>query len=215
MLWLELGLNALPSLFQAGFQTVHDDDSALFGTFVMMVVSTVRFHGVFKNVRMDLDHMWGVRADGSDIPALLPSLARDQKLSREQRVRGGCAAENNIRLPHFFLQQSSVLAEFGTHGRELDVLPPLDAVILCHLESLHQLDGSFKAAIDDVDMVDFIAPQYKCQPDVPICLFSRAEDSHCMNILPLLEHHCRCQGGSECSELFSIHDTNWISGSVE
>lgn len=125
------------------------------------------------DVRVQLDHVRGVGADGGDVAAFAAAFVGGEELGREERRGGRRGAEDDVGVADFFLEEAAVFAEFGREGAEFDVAPGRVAL---RDEGLHELCAACEAAVDDVDVVDVFGAEEECEPNVPVCLLTRAED---------------------------------------
>lgn len=74
---------------------------------------------------------------------------------------------------------------------------------------------AFEVAVYDVEVVDVWAAEEEGETDVPVCLFTGAEDDDVVHVLPFLKKHCACEGCSEGCDFLGVQESAWGSGLVE
>lgn len=115
-------------------------------------------NGVAEDVRVELEHVRAVRADGGDVAALFAAFGGDEVLGGEKGGRGGGAKEYGVGFADVVFEQALVVTIFGADDAELefwvcaaDVLPVGGGVIF-----VHYAFRTGEGTVDEVNVVDFV-----------------------------------------------------------
>lgn len=164
-------LDDFARLPQTRFQRINNDDAAFIRMPVMMVF-VVRFDGMAQDVGMNLTHVWTIAAYQTYVSPFLSAFGAGEVLGREERGGARRAEEDGICLADVFLQQSLILAVLGGDDTErqfrirvAEIFPFGRAV-----EFVHELFGTGKGAVDDVDVVDRGPTEHESEAYVPFRL---------------------------------------------
>jgi hypothetical protein len=84
-------------------------------------------------------------------------------------------------------------------------------IVQLRQQTMHAIE----VAIDNVQVMYFLATQQKRKANVPIRLLSGAKDDDVVHVLALLEEHGGCEGGAEGCDFFGVEQGAWGAGFVE
>lgn len=120
-----------------------------------------------------------ITANRAHIPSPLAAFRAGEQFSGEQRRRGRRTAENGVGFAHVVFEEASVFAVLVAHDAEVEFrvagaegVPGRGGVDL-----FHEAAGALEVAVDDVDVVDFVAAEEEGQTDVPKGLEAGAENA--------------------------------------
>ena len=119
-----------------------------------------------------------------------------KELGREERCHGRRGQENHRRFSDLLLEQAIILMMRWREERELGPMRERHhgrggrLVVFEGVEKgADHPARALEVAIDDVDVVDVIRTEEDGEPDVPVCLLARAEDSDIVHRVTFLEDH--------------------------
>ena len=169
---------------------------------LVMMVFVFRRDGLPNDVRMQFNHRMAITANRADIPSLLPAFRAGEQFGGEQRRGGRRAAENGVGFAHVVFEEAGVFAVLVAHDAEVEFGVAVTEGVPGgrSVDLFHEGAGALEVAVNDVDVVDFVAAEEEGEADVPEGLEAGAEDADGVDVGAAGEDEGCGEGGAEGGE---------------